>query len=409
MAVEKGTETVKPIVMKKILLFSLVTFVFIACGGIKKTQQAVNTGNYSNAIENSLMNLAENKDKKRHQPYILLLEEAFEKYSQREQEKITFLEKDENPANYEAIYNSYNNLKNVQERIKPLLPLYIMDENRNAEFAFENYDNDLIDAKDQLSEYLYDNASDLLENATSKYDYRKAYDDFVYLNKINPGFEDSKLKKEEAHAKGLDYVRVGMVNHTDQIIPARLEEELLNFNTYGLDNLWTEYHTNPLSDIDYDYAMEVSLKDIAISPEQVSEKQIIKEKQIKDGYKYAIDAEGNAVRDSLGNKIKVDKFKTVKCNFYQFTQFKTAQVAGIVSFTELKKQQVLNSYPLSSEFVFEHVYANYDGDKRALENDLVSLLNLAAVPFPTNEQMVYDAGEDLKLRLKSILSRQQFN
>ncbi|WP_273567156.1 hypothetical protein [Maribacter halichondriae] len=395
--------------MKKILLFSLVTFVFIACGGIKKTQQAVNTGNYSNAIENSLMNLAENKDKKRHQPYILLLEEAFEKYSQREQEKITFLEKDENPANYEAIYNSYNNLKNVQERIKPLIPLYIMDENRNAEFAFENYDNDLLDAKDQLSEYLYDNASDLLENATSKYDYRKAYDDFVYLNKINPGFEDSKLKKEEAHTKGLDYVRVGMLNHTDQIIPARLEEELLNFNTYGLDNLWTEYHTNPLSDIDYDYAMEVSLKDIAISPEQVSEKQIIKEKQIKDGYKYAIDAEGNVVRDSLGNKIKVDKFKTVKCNFYQFTQFKTAQVAGIVSFTELKKQQVLNSYPLSSEFVFEHVYANYDGDKRALENDLVSLLNLAAVPFPTNEQMVYDAGEDLKLRLKSILSRQQFN
>ncbi|MGB5555116.1 MAG: hypothetical protein WBM83_10700 [Flavobacteriaceae bacterium] len=394
--------------MKKVLLFFVLLILLTACGGVKKTQQAINTGNYSNAIQNSLMNLVENKTKRNNQPYILMLEEAFNRYSERELEQIAFLENDGNPANYESIHNSYNNLKNFQERIKPLLPLRIYEENRDAKFNFKNYDNDLLDAKNQLSEHLYDNASDLLENATNKYDYRKAYDDFVYLNEINPGFEDSKLKKEEAYIKGLDYVKVQMSNDTEQIVPERLEAELLNFNTYGLDKLWTEYHTNPLPNIDYDYAMELSLKNIDISPEQVREKQIIKEKQIKDGYKYAVDSNGNVVRDSLGNKIKVDKFKTVTCNFYQFTQFKTAQVEGVVRFTELKKQQEINSYPLSSEFVFEHVYANYNGDKRALDNDLVALLNLAAVPFPTNEQMVYDAGEDLKNRLKTILAKQRF-
>ena len=155
--------------------------------------------------------------------------------------------------------------------------------------------------------------------------------------------------------------------------------------------------------------MQVELRDINISPEQVNEKQIIKEKQVKDGYQYVLDNDGNVVKDSLGNDIKIDKFKTVKCNFYQFTQFKTAQVTGLVSFSDLKTKQQLNSYPLSSEFVFEHIYANYNGDKRALDNDLVSLLNLAAVPFPSNEQMVYDAGEDLKGRLKGILTRHKFN
>ena len=55
------------------------------------------------------------------------------------------------------------------------------------------------------------------------------------------------------------------------------------------------------------------------------------------------------------------------------------------------------------------MYANYDGDKRALDNDLVSLLQLARVPFPSNEQMVYDAGEDLKNNLKRILNNQSFN
>jgi hypothetical protein len=39
----------------------------------------------------------------------------------------------------------------------------------------------------------------------------------------------------------------------------------------------------------------------------------------------------------------------------------------------------------------------------------VTLVNQAAVPFPSNEQMVYDAGEDLKLRLKDIVVRHKFN
>lgn len=395
--------------MKKILLYTGVLSLLLACGGVKKTQKAINTGDYYHAINSSLDNLARNKDKKGNQPYVILLEEAFKKNTERELERVAFLEDDENPAHYETIYSTYSNLRTIQERIKPLLPLRIHEENREARFSFNNYQDDILDSKDDLSEYLYDNASDLLENATYKQDYRKAYDDFVYLEEINPGYDDVKLKMEQAHRKGLDFVRVRMINDTDKIVPARLEEELLNFNTYGLNDLWTRYHTNAMGNIKYDYEMQVAFREINISPEQVQEKQIIKEKQIKDGYKYLYDNNGNVVKDSLGNKIKVDKFRTVKCNFYQFTQHKAAQVTGNVTYTDLQTKQQLNTYPLSSEFVFEHVYANYDGDKRALDNDLVSLLKLAAVQFPNNEQMVYDAGEDLKARLKNIIVRHKFD
>lgn len=395
--------------MKKAILLSGILLFFIACGGVKKTQKALNTGNYLNAINNAVQKLSDNKDKKSNQSYVLLLEEAYQKYTKRELEQISFLRKDGNPANLEAIFNGYKNLDRLQESIKPLLPLQIYEENRSAKFSFANYDNSIISTKEELSSYLYDNAVNLLNTASTKWDYRKSFDDFIYLNEINPGYADSKSKMEEAYKKGQDYVRVDMVNTTDKIIPVKLEEELLNFNTFGLEDKWTKYHTNHLSNIDYDYDMRIELREINISPEQVNEKQIIKEKQIVDGQQYLLDNEGNVVKDSLGNKIKVDKFKTVKCNFYQFTQFKTAQVAGLVSFQDLETQQQLNTYPLSSEFVFEHVYANYDGDKRALDNDLVSLLNLAAVPFPTNEQMVYDAGEDLKNRLKGILTNHRFN
>lgn len=395
--------------MKKVLLLSGTMLVLWACGGVKKTQEAVNTGNYSQAINHAISNLADNKNKKSHQPYILILEEAFQKNMERELQHIAFLSKDGNPANFEAIYEGYGQLKQIQEQIRPLLPLWVMEENREASFSFRSYDDDILRAKDQLSDYLYDNASKLLKTAGNKQDFRNAYDDFAYLERINPGYSDSRQKMEEAYQRGLDYVKVQLLNETEQIVPARLEAELLDFNTYGLDDFWTQYHANPLQDIDYDYEMLVAFKDIRISPEQVQEKQFVKEKQIKDGYTYLEDENGNLVKDSLGNEIKIDRLKTVQCSFYQFTQQKAAQVTGQVRYVDLRSRQTLNSYPLSSEFLFQHVYANYQGDKRALDTDLIALVNMAAVPFPSNEQMVYDAGEDLKLRLKDIVVRHKFN
>lgn len=394
--------------MKKILLYS-VLIVLCSCSGVKRTQEALNTGNYETAIQKAVNNIAENKNKKSNQPYIAMLEEAFKKNAERELQHIKFLKKDGNPANFEEVYNAYGRLRSIQQRIRPLLPLQVFEENRTAQFNFRDYDGNLITAKGKLSDYLYNNAVSLLEKAAYKADYRKAYQDLKYLEELNPNYKDAVLKMDIAYRKGVDYVMVEMNNSTDKVIPVRLEEELLNLNTFGLNNLWTEYHTNKLSNQDYDYLMEVSFQDINISPEQINEKQIIKEKQIKDGFKFVKDRNGNVVKDSLGNKIKIDNFKTVKADFYQFTQFKSAQVTGVVNFTDLRKQQQINQYPLASEFVFEHVYANYDGDKRALDNDLISLLQLARVPFPSNEQMVYDAGEDLKNNLKSILQRQRFN
>jgi len=394
--------------MKKSLLL-LSALLIISCGGVKKTQEALNTGNYETAINRAVKNLSDNKTRKGNQKYVLLLEEAFEKNAARELEQIAFLEKDGNPANLEGIYNGYLRLKNIQERIRPLLPLPIYDENRNAKFAIENYDNAILSTKDELSQYLYANASDLLKSGANKFEFRQAYDDFKYLSEINPGYADTRQKMEEAHAKGLDFVKVQIQNDTEQIIPGRLEEELLDFNSFGINSLWTEYHTKPVTGLNYDYAMNLDFKEINISPEQVSEKQIIREKQVKDGYEFLVDEDGKIVKDSLGNEIKVDRFKTVRCDYYQFTQLKTAQIGAKVSFTDLENGQEINSYPLSSEFVFEHIYANYQGDKRALDNDLIALLNLGAVPFPTNEQMVYDAGEDLKLRLKEVIRKYSFN
>jgi len=394
--------------MKKILLSLATVVLLVSCSSVKKTQEALNSGDYDTAINRAIDKLQDNKTKKGNQPFVMMLEEAFAKVTSRDLKHLTFLKQDGNPANYEEIYRTYTRLHSIQERIKPLLPLYISEKNRKAQFNFNDYSQNIIESKNKLSEYLYNNAVSLLKNSNNKYDYREAYNDLRYIDEINPNYKDVRQKMEEAHQKGIDFVKVTMYNDTEKVIPRRLEDELLNFNTYGLNDIWTVYHNNPLKGTDYDYEMEVSFKDINISPERINEKEIIKEREVSDGWDYLKDARGNVVKDSLGNDIKIERFKVVRCNFYELTQFKSVQVSGNVTFKDLRTKQNINSYPLASEFVFQHVYANYDGDKRALEDSFIRLLDLEAVPFPSNEQMVYDAGEDLKQRLKNIITQQKF-
>lgn len=394
--------------MKKALLLLLVILV-AGCSSVKKTQVALNSGNYDAAIGIAIDKLRENKTRKSNQPYIVMLEQAFAKATDRDLQRIKFLKAGGNPADLEEVFETYNKINNRQDLIRPLLPLELRDEGRAASFTFKNYTNALLDTRDELAGYLYNNALGLLNQGSNKRDFRQAYDDLSYLSNIFPGYKDTDLLMDEAHNKGVDYVRVSMTNESDKVIPVRLEEDLLNFNTYGLNDLWTIYHTEPLEEINYDYEMQLAIKGIDFTPDQVSEKIVVKEKQVEDGFEYVLDQNGNVKKDSLGNDIKVKKFITVRSKFQRYTQFKAVNVVGEVAFKDLYNKQVINSYPLASEFVFRHFYAQHDGDKRALEIADLELLQAKLVPFPSNEEMVYNAGEDIKNRLKGILKQQQFS
>jgi len=393
--------------MKKPLLFTAFIFLMLSCSSIKNTQEAISNGNYDRAINTAIENLKRNKTKKGNQPYILLLEEAFAKATTKDLARINFLKKDNNPEKIETIFVLYEQLKRRQELLKPLLPLYIVKENRNATFQFTNYDDAIIENKNQLSVYLYAKVKRLFSMDT-KLEYRAAYDDLAYIEKVNPNFKDVRALLNVSRERGLDFVIVSMKNETQKVIPERLEEDLLNFDTYGLDDLWTVYHGAKDANITYDFGLALNLRKIQVSPEQVREKEIIKEKLVVDGFTYLLDANGDQVLDKEGNKIKVDKMVSVRCELYQFTQFKSAKVTGQVKYIDLNTKQTIQTYPIASAFAFQHRYAEFKGDKRALESSFLDLIRLRVVPFPSNEQMIHDAGQDLKQKLKSIITRNKF-
>lgn len=392
--------------MKKITSL-LALFIIAASCGVKQTRELLTSGDYDAAITNAVDGLRGNKNAKGKQDYVYMLEEAFAKAKERDLRDINGWFKDANPQNLEKIYNTYVQLNYRQEQIRPLLPLKLLKEGRDAQFPFDDYTDQIVSSKNALSKYLYDNSKALLVTK-DKMTIRRAYDDLVYLESINPGFKDVAKLTDEAKLKGTDFVNVYTKNETNMVIPVRLENDLLDFSTYGLNDKWTVYHSNRQKGIDYDYGLIVNFRQINISPEQVKEKQFEKEKLIKDGVKNLLDANGNVVKDSLGHPVKVDNMRTVRISIYEFLQIKSCQVTAKVDYINFKTNQLIETFPLASEFVFSNIYSTYKGDKRACEETYYSNFERRVVPFPSNEQMVFDTGNDLKVKLKDIISRNKF-
>ncbi|MFV5693553.1 hypothetical protein ACM55K_16135 [Flavobacterium sp. LT1R49] len=392
--------------MKKIT-FLLSLFILVSSCGVKQTQNLLSSGNYDPAIDNAISNLRTNKDKKGKQEYVYLLEEAFAKAKERDLNAINILTKEANPAQLEKMYTTYIQLNNRQEKIKPILPLKLIKEGRNAIFPFDNYNNQIVDSKNALSAYLYANAKKLMLTS-DKMNFRKGYDDLDYLNQINPNYKNVLQLMDEAKFKGSDYVSVYTKNETNMIIPARLQNDLLDFSTYGLNDKWTVYHSNKQKGIDYDYGMMINFRQIYISPEQIKEREFAKERIIKDGVKKLIDANGKEVVDEKGKVVMVDNLRTVNARIYESRQFKSCQITAKVDYVNLRSNQLLQSFPVTSEFTFENIYSTYKGDRRASDDNYYSYFDKRAVAFPSSEQMIYDTGEDLKAKLKDIISRNRF-
>ncbi|MDO5972043.1 hypothetical protein Q4Q35_19760 [Flavivirga aquimarina] len=387
--------------MKKLLLITIALAILTACGSKKQVEASVNSGNYDQAITIALNKLRTNKNKKRKSDYVLMLQDAYYKSVERDLNTINHLKKDKNPELYKDIYEIYLDLNARQEAIKPILPLVV--NGKEIRFKFTDYSTDIVQSRESVSDYYYEKGLALLE-LNDKEQIREAYSVLSYIEAINPNYELTRDLMKEAHERGTAYVSVTIQNRTNQVIPQRLENDLLNFDTYGLNQFWTVYHAQPNKDVAYDYAMQLQLKQINISPEHIKERVFIREKEIVDGWEYKLDNKGNVAKDSLGNDIKIDKIVKVKARYNEFAQTKSTQVIADVVYLDVKTKQVIDTFTINSEFVFENFFGRVRGDKRALDSRDIKILNNRRVPFPSNEQMVYDTGEDLKLKLKDIIS-----
>ncbi len=198
-------------------------------------------------------------------------------------------------------------------------------------------------------------------------------------------------------------------NHSDKVIPKTLEKDILNFSGYDLDSFWQSYHAYINPEINYDYGIHLDFKTIEISPEKLNEREEVIQKEITIRKGYRKDRNGNYLKDNEGNKIELNETKTVKATLLTTTQFKAIYVKGQVDYLDTKTNQVLRSFPLDTEFIFENIFTRFNGDKRALNKKQLILAQNNFVGFPTSEQMLFDAATNIKEKLASIIRQNRFN
>ena len=382
--------------MKKTIAALIAILLLSGCGSTTKKMQQ---GNYDAVIDKTVKKLI----RKPNADDAAEMDRAYHLANERDLERIRYLVAENNPDNYDEIFNRYNMLKERQRRVRSVTPLEV--EGKTYQYAYVDYDAEMIAAKKKAADYFYDNGKSLLANALQKTDYRDAYYQLSKAAEYSGGqFEDIDEMIYEARMKGISRVIVQVANQTPLKLPPQVEEDLISFDTRGLDNEWVEYHFKHLDDnVNYDYSVIVKLLSIMVSPDETKDNDEIFTKKISDGFEYVLDANGNVMKDTAGNDIKLQKFKDITCTLIETQQFKSVEIRGEVEIISLNPERLVQKEPFGASNRFEHASARAVGDINALTPEALEKTKKEKIPFPTDVDMVMTCTETIKPAIRNAI------
>jgi len=381
--------------MKKIitLITALFLLFLISC---ETPKYLMDHGLYDKAIQKACIKIKRNPDK--YLKYIDVLKQSLEQSNRIDNDRIAFLSKDGQPDRWDEVFQIYSNLKNRQNIVMTLPQQFLSYIN----FSQVNYDSQIVIAKRNAAEYHYALALKKLETK-DKLSAREAYYEFLRVRDYYPDYKDLNNLINQAKGLGMSYVIFQIKNNTNLIIPADFETELTKLSLYEINTEWTEFNTSKVNGRHYNYAIIVSLKNIFVSPEQVKETQCTDSKKVSDGFDYVLDKNGNVMKDSSGNDIKVPRFKTIYLYISQFEMHKEVKITANIDFYNLDNNQLMMGEPIYADNFFNYIWANARGDMDAACPQTIKLLQNQPAPFPPDGDMILNAGQILKNFVKDII------
>lgn len=382
------------------LLVSLLLTMFI--GGCRTTQKRINEGNYDIAIARTVNKLRKNKNKERQ---VELLHDAYHKANQRDLDRIEFLKREGAAGNEVQVFNLYHAIQARQEKIKPLLPLYV--DRLEVEFTFYNIDRELIAWKEEAATFLYENAMRQLA-ADDKYQAREAFDQLSQLKEMFPFYKDVDQQLNRAYNRGMNWVLFNVTNRSPNLIPIEFEDELYSLDFSRLNGKWftlVSARERNAFDYDYDKRVDLVLDIVDVGPEQVRERVYTDTKEVEDGFTYQYDEQGNVKKDSLGNDIKTPKYKEISATVVETAQSKSATFRGRLQILQEPNNALLENDPMVVNFLFQHYSATFQGNKDALTQESRQRIGNRPVPFPTDFQMVMDGSQEIQPVIFNFIRR----
>lgn len=384
--------------MKKALLLSLsIAFILIGCGSPKKQMES---GNYEAAIIKAVDKLRKDRTDDKN---ISILDQSYRIALEQDNERIRFLKMEGKPDNWDDIYLVYKKMNDRQTLVRTVLPLQTGA--KTVDFPYVDYMEEMISAKKKAADYYYSHGQTLLESRT-KEGYRQAYYEFVRAKEYAGDYEGIDDLIYETKLMGMSRVLVRIQNQSHINFPPEFQNDLLALDLPRLNSEWVEYHTKILDEeAQFDYFVNVTMKMINVSPDNTFQKDTLIKREIEDGFQYVLDASGNVMKDTLGNDIKVKKFRAVQCALIETIQEKSCHIEGEVEIISVNPQQVIKKDPLGADSYFDHISARAIGDIEALNASERAKTQTQPAPFPSDLEMVIRCSEALKMGIRTAMQR----
>jgi hypothetical protein len=234
--------------------------------------------------------------------------------------------------------------------------------------------------------------------------YRQAYNEFIRAKDYVGNYPEIDNMIMESKYLGMSRVLISVRNSSIIKFPQEFEQDLLALDLPNLNSEWVEYHTYDLDKtIKYDYYVNVNVRNVAVSPDQTAQRDSVIKRDVEDGYSYMLDKKGNVMKDTLGNDIKVKKYKTLQCALVETYQSKACRIDGDIEIVQVNPNKLLKKDPIGAQSNFEHVSARALGDIKALNDRQLAKTKSSPMPFPTDIDMVIRCSESLKMAIRGAM------
>jgi len=365
------------------------------CGSSKKQLEI---GNYDAAISKAVAELRKKPDSEKD---IETLERAMNIALEQDNERIRFLKMEGRANAWDEIYMIYQKMNDRQSAVRTVTP--IRYQGRSIEWPYVDYMQEMVDAKKKAADFYYEHGQELMKNNT-KESYRQAYAEFARARDYMGDYPNIDQMMQESHYLGISRAWVTVKNYSAIQFPEEFEKELLALDFPRLNKEWVEYHiTMPDNDTQIDYQININLRTIAVSPDRQYQRDTLVKATVEDGFEYVKDARGNVMKDSLGNDIKVKKFKELQCALIQTVQAKECVIQGDVEMLSFYPERTIKKEPIGARSNFEHISARAIGDVNALSEEQKKMLQSQPVQFPMDIDMVIMCTENLKSAIRGFM------
>lgn len=368
--------------MKRIITFLIVGIFIFGCSSSSKHLQ---TGNYDAALQKSAKKIRKKPSDFEEKE---VFNNAYRMAYAKDNDEITRLKAQANPANWAKIYATYLRIKSRQDLAKSL-------PDNGLTFDRTNFNGEIANAKAKATAYAFDNGVRLLAK-NNRFDARKAYTSFLETKRFTPNYKNVDEKLQIAQLKGTTNVFYRVEDKLKTERSKQITTDLQNLDFSSLNKNWKNYDAYIDKSIKYNYDIVLSLLAVDISADQLKDSSFIEKKLVKDGFDYVLDSKGNVRKDSLGNDIKTYNYRNISATVQRFTQSKSIRMKGVITYINKENSQILKKENIVANHAFTHNYTVATGDTRALTAKTVQDIKVPKKAYPKDAELIIQGVKSFK-------------